>query len=472
MCILTSAPRSVSAAVTIALSLASVVLAPSVSWAQGGQSGRMRGPFSGLFGGGQPSVNQQTLSLRGSLFGIAQNVEFPEDLDPDLVDPRLQTTQQSFAGASTSINYLLRRKAGISTMGLGGTAFAANYSIAPDKPQFGGSTNGSVGISTKLTRRITFTASGQGSYSSQYSFTPLSAGGGFTGGTGIDPISLNDPLVATSLLGNAPLLFNVAEGFGSAGLSASVTRRGTASVLFAVRRSHFFGDLGPFGTFPGFSTISSTASYSHRIVRNLSARVGYRTERPFLIENNAQPRIEGFEFGLDLNDGLQLQLTRRTTLAMAVSLGSFRQTPGTTQYRVLGSATLTHGIGRTWAASANISRNLLFAPAFAQPTLMDMAMATLGGQLAPRVSLTGSGGFTRGYVGLDTSRSFDLLSAAAVLNVALTRRIALFGQYSLYSSEVPPDVSQLPLFNNFKRNGLVVGLTFWAPLYNRPRVRQ
>ena len=140
------------------------------------QTERMRGPFSGLFGGGRPAANSQSLNLRASLFAVQQNVRLPKDFDLTLLDPRFQTSSR-FAGVSSSLDYQFSRRSDKSSFSVGATGFVADYSLFPKDPQYGVNTSSGAGFSTKLTRKITLTSSALGSYGTQYSFAPFGGGG-------------------------------------------------------------------------------------------------------------------------------------------------------------------------------------------------------------------------------------------------------------------------------------------------------
>lgn len=439
-------------------------LLPAVAEAQ---SERMVGPFAGLFGGGRPAVNSQSLGLRASLFGVQQDVKLPNNFDTTLLDPRFQASSK-FAGASSSLGYLFNRQMGASNLAIGATGFVADYSIAPEEPQYGFSTNTAIGFSTRLTRRIALASSGQAAYQSLYSFAPFGTGGGGLFGPDAFSTSNLDSGTLTPGFGLAPLKFDSIDGSGNVALSAALTRRSTLSVDLGVRRTFFLGDSAN-----DSATLTSGVNFSQQLVRRLRFRVGYRREEQLLTPSDADVApTQSIDFGLDYGDVLTLRLSRRTTLSMAVSAGSARSLKGTTQYNVLGNANLTHMMGRTWSTGASYARTLGFVSAFRQPVLQDTATASLGGQLRPRVSLTSSANYTRGYIGLDMSNSFDAYNTTSALSVALHRRISAFAQYSYYGTRLPEGASTLPLLSNFKRSAAVVGVSFWTPLYNSSRARR
>jgi hypothetical protein len=218
--------------------------------------------------------------------------------------------------------------------------------------------------------------------------------------------------------------------------------------------------------------LGSQALYHYQIFKKLSFHAGYqRSQARIHNPDRWSEPTQYLDFGLDYGDALSLQLSRRTLLTFGVSLGSARAVPGTTQYRVLGNANLSHSMGRTWSANVGVARSLGFVAAFQQPVLSDAAFASIGGQLATRVSSVSTASWTRGYIGLDSARHFDSSGASSVLSVGVTRRIGAFAQYSYYRNRLPTGATTLAVLSNFDRQTASVGLTFYAPLYNSQRNR-
>ncbi len=423
------------------------------------QSERMTGPFSGLFGGGGRATNGQALNARASLFGVQQNVKVPPNLDPALLDPRFQTTSR-FAGVSGSMDYSFRRQADNSSAFFGAAVQVSNYSVAPKEPQYGLGLSG--GISSKLSSRVSFAASGQGAYASTFNF--LSQGANVANGT---TGTFDQNLLLTPGAGFASAALGNLFSSGNVGLTANLSQRSTLFAAATAQRTFFIDDRTL-----DQGQIGSSVGFTHRFFRRLNFRANYRYEQSYFGNGTRSEPLQSVDFGLDYGDSLTLRLSRRTTLSMNASVGSARSLQGQTEYRLLGGATLAHSMGRTWMSSIGASRSLGFVSAFREPVLQDTAFASLGGQLATRVSVTANASFLRGYLGLDTSRSFDSYGASAALSVALARRISAFAQYIYYGSSLPANATNLPLLSEFSRRAAVVGVSFWAPLYTNPRARR
>jgi hypothetical protein len=136
---------------------------------------------------------------------------------------------------------------------------------------------------------------------------------------------------------------------------------------------------------------------------------------------------------------------------------------------VLGNATLTHTIGRTWQADATVVRSLGFLAPFQQPVVYDTAFATLSGQLFRRMVWTSLGGWSRGETAGQSQPPTKTAQAATMLGFGLTRRIQAFVQYAYYSNRVPGGLTPISTLTNFDRQIATVGLSFFQPIIHSTR---
>lgn len=419
------------------------------------QTQRANGPFSGLFGAGATPENGQTLDLRGSVFGIRQWLEVPPGPETAVLDPRWQSTKP-FAGGSASLDYSYSRRSNSTSLSLGGDGTATAYSTAPRDPLLYG--GGDVALNTRLTSRVTFTAAGQARYSSTFNYAQPGSGVAFSQVQGID----------FGFLG-----FNNLTTSADVGLNAQLSQRSSLVVGLQARKQTMFTDIGR-----DMTMLGSQASYNHRIFRRLSFRAGYRRQQTSFNGVGALP-FQSFDFGLNYGDALTLNLSRRTTLSLGVGLGTvrtFQDQAGTrvgqTQLRLLGNATLAHTMGRTWTSSLAYSRTLNYMIGFVDPVLQDGVNANLNGLLSPRVSFTAYAAWTRGYVGLDQP-SFSSYWAAATLNAALSRRVSLFVMASTFTNQSTSTFfTTIPMLTPLSRRAVTAGVSFWQPLFTRPRARR
>ncbi|MEQ1869355.1 MAG: hypothetical protein ABL961_04970, partial [Vicinamibacterales bacterium] len=336
----------------------------------------------------------------------------------------------------------------------------SDFSTAPTSLQYGAF--GGLSLSTRLTRRTSFNASGQAGYGSAYSLQSSGLGGGNSIAGSIDPTDVR----STIGLPNLDLKNTVV--FASAGLQTRLSSRSTVNVALQTQRTVFIGNAQS-----GLFQISSSAIYSHQLIRKLAVYAGYRREATLAtIEGSPTFSNQSLDFGVNYGDGLTLQIARHTTLTMNVGLGSGKSLTRRTQFTALGSAALSQALGRSWSANLSYARTLGFVSGFQEPVLQDAVNASVGGQLGRRASLTSSAQYSRGYVGFDTARQFDIYGVTTALSIALHRRVSAFAQYAYYGNQVPAGLSSLPVFPSFARSAAVAGVQLWAPLYSKPRVRR
>ncbi|HMF62319.1 MAG TPA: hypothetical protein VK595_18205, partial [Vicinamibacterales bacterium] len=143
---------------------------------------------------------------------------------------------------------------------------------------------------------------------------------------------------------------------------------------------------------------------------------------------------------------------------------------GGLQYRAVGTATLSHDMGRTWQARLAYNRGAGFAGGFSEPIFSDALIASVAGFLTRRVDFDSTGGFSVGAVGLNSSsdNSFRTYNATARLRVAINPVLAIFGEYLYYYYDLGKTVvTPVEVPSTLDRNSVRVGLTLWLPLVRR-----
>jgi hypothetical protein len=423
------------------------------------QNPRGRGPFAGLFGIGPQATNSQSLNVRASAFGVWQDVSFVGDVDPSLLDPTFQQNG-TFGGTVGSMDYAFNRRTQTSNVYAAGQGWVADYSTVPDRPQYGANAMAGAAQNTRLTRRLTFQAAANAAYSPFFNLGPTPLTQQFAGGSPL-------PIDVTPGFGVSALSASNVDTYASIGLTGKITSRSAVYTTLAFQQVYFLDNPES-----NLTQVSSAVGFTHQLFKKLSFHAGYQEYQTRLRNPDgwSQP-VRYLDFGLDYSDGLTLRISRRTTLALGASLGSARPVPGSTQYRVLGNANLTHTIGRTWYAFAGANRSLGFIATFEEPILSDTASVGLTGQLLTRLSWTTSATWLRGYIGLDSSRHYDSSSVGSTLSFALARRVGTFVQYTYYTNRLPAGASTLSALSNFDRQTVAAGLTLFEPIFNSQRTR-
>lgn len=204
---------------------------------------------------------------------------------------------------------------------------------------------------------------------------------------------------------------------------------------------------------------------SRQIGRNLSAHAGYgyRVGRTRVMDLAPTSQTHDLDIGVDY--ARALSFSRRTTLSFSsgssiVSLGDQRT------FGVLGLASLTHQIGRTWTTSAQYRRGLDYIDGFSRPLFSDSISGYIDGMLGRRAEvaalMTSSAGALAGVADPSGLASW---SAFARFRFAVSRRLAIYAQYgSHYYRLARPGNDALRLSEGFVRQGIRVGLTGRIPL--------
>lgn len=442
------------------LALSVVLLARDVSVASAQtRNPRVRGPFAGLFGGGPGVVNAQALDFRTSVFGVWQDVLLPANFDLSLIDDPTFGKSGTFAGLVAGLDYSFNRRSQNSSLFFAGRGWASDYSVSLDTPQYGADASGGFAHTSHLSRRLSWNTTAGAGYSPYFNFAPIP----LAQAVGVTSL----PFSATPGFGVGGVNASNVQANGTTGLTQLLSRRSSISANLFVQQVHFLNQPDA-----DLTQLGSQAAYNYRIFRNLSFHAGYTRTQGRLGNGGWSEPAQYADFGLDYGDALTFQLTRRTTVSFNASLGSARSIPqGVTQYRLLGSVGLTHLMGRTFVASVLAARGLGFVAAFREPVLTDSVTAAFGGQLATRIAWNSFASLTRGYIGLDQSRSYDGVNVTSGLTFALTRRLGAFAQYNYYRTRMPEGSSPLAVLSNFDRQSVTVGLSLYQPIFNTQRTR-
>jgi hypothetical protein len=415
--------------------------------------------YRGLFGGDGGPPTGHGLDLSASVFvGWDDNVTAGDGGGLGVGDPRFQQSS-TYQGASFGLSYRhsWRRVA----FGAGASSSLRYY------PELGDLTSlnhgASAGISVRLTSRTTWSANQGVAYSPyfQLAFFP-----GLYLPDLAEPIALDPSL---SIFRREAWSYR-----SSTSLAHRLTRRSTVSADYGYYRTDFREDA-----LPDMAHHYAGARLSYALGRGLSARLGYAYGRAaYARTDDLDARPVGshiIDAGLDYGGAFALGLSRRTTVSFSTGTTMYDRVDPTTGVRtglqvgLIGSANLNHRLGRTWNASASYYRGLRFVQGFRQPVFQDSVMARLGGYLGPRTTLaffTGwaNGGFAR-TVTEARGGGYDTVVAGSTLQYALTRNLAVYGQYLHYRYRFDERVA-LPegLSSRLQRNSVQGGLSFWLPL--------
>ena len=429
---------------------------PASGWAQ---TPRANGPFANLFGASSSATH--ALDFHGYLFeAYQQDLLPPEEEAVAVLDPSYQKSQ-TFGGATGTLDYRYNRRGDHSFIRVNGYGALADYSIHPEVPQYTANASATTGVFGHLTPKIRGDASLGVSYSPYFGYAPFSPLAGTTQ-LGTTQQALVGPQYGfpTALASNIPLT-------ATAQLTDQLSRRSTLAASATWSKLFVLSDASR-----GYEARTGQLRYTRQIRRRLSIYGGYMYSESRFADSDQVARNHGADGGVSYGDSLTVQLGRRTSASFAGSVtgaGSTNATRGgsTTRYAATGSASIHHGMGRTWSAMAAYNRSFGFIAFFDQPVLSNTVVGSIAGQLAPRVNWNTSVGWMRGEVGFGDRNGLGASYATSMATLAIARNVGLYAQYTYYNYELPMGpYTRFLVRTSSARQIAMVGLTLFAPIFH------
>jgi hypothetical protein len=388
------------------------------------------------------------LTLNGSLDAGYDNNVVAESLT-GASDPHLQANG-SQAGGTVGLTYLVQRR----RVGFGGSIGSTFRQYQTSNSLTTAGYNAGFGFAATPTMRTQLQASFSGSYSPLYEFSVL-------------------PQVGESKLGQIPgpvLDYGLSVTdvvMYSAGLryAYSPRRRSSFELTADVGRTLFSGQR------PDLMTRDAGGRFIHGLTKNASLNLGYTYIEGQWPEAGGSTRtVHNHNLDIGINYDRPLSLSRRTKVSFGFGSGAFDD-GARTYYNVRGHASLSHEISRTWTAALSYRRGFSLIPGFTAPFFADSFGFNVGGGATRRLSLSGSGGYSIGDVGLgQVGRGYDSYTARASAQFSLSRWLAAYGEYLYYHYRFT-DAIVLPIDagSSLNRRGVRVGANFVLPLISQRR---
>lgn len=322
-----------------------------------------------------------------------------------------------------------------------------------EEGQFIGSSHyGAVGFSTKVGRGQ-LAASQSLTYSPSYFYGVMPS---------LEPVGSAAPIVGQALSDEHAYFSDSAVNFRQ-----DMSSRSNLTLL-AEYRDAKFRDAAT----RDLQSYAVGGRYGYDLSRNMTLHLGYiyRSGQYSYTVNSKPSVVHDIDVGVDYHR--PLSLTRRTHLDFSVgssivSVPDPSTTTSENQFRVVGSASLSRDIGRTWRTQLTYHRGAGFAAGFNEPLFSNAAVASVDGFFSRRVDFRGGGGISDGAVGYTSSLGNDYrtYNANVRVRVGITAGLAAYGEYLYYSYDVGQGVfTAAGVPNNFDRSSARFGLTLWLPL--------
>jgi hypothetical protein len=411
---------------------------------------QVRRPFRGIFGGPPDPASKQSLIASASVFGAYDDDVFADRIGAaDTLHPGLRQ-DGIYSGMTAGLAYT--RNSNRASAGLSADVGVNKYQNRDPLPTYRVGAN----VGGQVARRTTVSVSGAAVYSPEFRL------GGFT-----NPMSLTgaqDPF--TSVLADFDLYNLAALRTSAAGtLTQSIGRRASLDASYVLSNVDYINNAFNYRSqFGGLR-------YTQRLTHNMNARLGYGyTIAEYKQRLDVLPQhIHHIDAGIDY--GRALSVSRRTHLSFstgsAILSGSETLGGNSTgfSYHLTGTADLTHEMGRTWKAQLAYRRGIDVHEGFSQPFLSNAANAGLTGLISRRLSFGSGADYVTGDVGIKTGAHYSSTSANAVLEYALSSRLALFGRYVYYKYQFDRQAALDPrLPGALDRQGVRFGLSAFIPV--------
>jgi opacity protein-like surface antigen len=438
--------------VVVAACVAATVAAAGVASAQvgaGADPPEIRRPFRGLFGGPGLANAKKSLDVTATVFGAYDDNVYADlggiALSPDVI------TSGWFGGFETGLAFASRgRRLGFGAdLGIGATWY-------PDQPVAPGY-QAAANFTAELRRNLSLSVAETFTYAPNYRL-----------GLFLDPTSpgsFSDPFSGiTDEVG----IFRESSYRTSTNVSLSRTFRDhstLAGYYDLTTASYGNEDLN-------YSSQGVGARYSRQLTRHAGFHLGYSYGVGDYPNNPAYVRrgIHNIDVGADY--GRALSISRRTHFSFSTGSALFYANQGILSgedrrldYALLGSANLTHEMGRTWTTSVAYQRSVNFHEGFADPFLSQSVSAALQGLISRKLHFGSSVSYSRGLIGAGTTNDYDTAAANAGLQYALSRSLAAYASYNFYRYKFPQGLAVDPRFPPaLSRNGVRFGLQTSIPL--------
>ena len=407
---------------------------------------QVRRPYRGLFGA--PGTGKHSLTLAGSIYGAYDDDVFADQFEggAGVIGVR---ADGKYGGMVADLDYERTGRVAL-TLGTG------------------------VGLTKYGDRDVLPTYRATGSISATRRRTTLSANAGvvysphFRLGLFVSPLTVSgfaDPF--ESLLGDYDVYgFSAYRSSLGASASQSLGRRATLSAFYGL----FTVDSvkGPYN----YQRQHGGALFTRDLTRHLGLRAGYGYSVAHYtgVASDQRPGLHNIDVGVTYSRALSV--SRRTKFGFSTGSVLFASDSAPAnrsgrelQYRLTGSADLTHEMGRTWTTALTYRRGVEFQEGFYAPFLSDAVSATLGGLFSRRIKFDAATNYTRGIVGFAARDAYSTGSATAQLQFAITRILGAYATYFIYHYDFSNSIAIDPRFPRaLDRQGVRVGLVTSLPL--------
>jgi hypothetical protein len=251
----------------------------------------------------------------------------------------------------------------------------------------------------------------------------------------------------------------------NAGLTAQVGRRTDLTAVAYTRQTRFANSPQN-----DFDTVGGRSVLRHQLTRLLGVHAGYaREDLRTAPESGVDDYVnEIIDVGVDVAKGFSMG--RRTMFVLTTETSLVRQNEGERQFRLNGTIGFERRFLRTWITRLTAVRATEFLPGFIGPVFTEHGHASLAGYLTTRLLFNANAEGGNGAVGLGDKRHFISYTGNGALTFGLTRHFGVFGQYTYYHYQMPPDPFALVTVQHLSRQAVSIGVKTWVSIIDKEKV--
>jgi hypothetical protein len=220
-----------------------------------------------------------------------------------------------------------------------------------------------------------------------------------------------------------------------------------------------------------FTSRSAGGRLTHGVTKDLRLRLGYHNNEARYGEHGPRPVNHVIDAGVDYRKALSI--SRRTSVSFSTGTSAVSRDLGErTRFHAIGSAELTHEIGRTWFTSLAYNRGVSFIDSWPEPVFSDSAILSLSGLLTRRTQFQASARAAKGNRGFsrDASGNLHTYYGSAGVSFALSRLVNTGVNYSYYNHRFPDSMVLAPGFPAASnRKSVRAYVSLWVPVFERSR---
>ena len=331
------------------------------------------------------------------------------------------------------------------------------------------SASGGMGLSARLGGRTTLLANQSAAYSPSYLY-------GLFPSDAVKNLGETVPVAADYAIDDSESYF-----YGTTlTLTRGLTRRSRLSATGEFQYTDFLHETG---TRRDLNSEGVHGEFLSNLARNTAVRVGYRYRTGkfgYGAEAIAtETGVSATEHGIDVGVEYSRQLSATRRMMFSSSFGSSSVTtpiPSATAtphanrlIRMSGDVAATWQFTRGWQTRGTFRRGLEYIAQLSEPVYIDGFSAELGGLITRRIDVLASAHYSSGASALNRDAlTFDTRAADLRVQYAVTRSLAVYGQYLYYFYDFTENAllpTGIPW--GLERNGIRAGLTLWVPAVRR-----